>query len=161
MNSYIMYIIAILFLALSYYKDKKKTKMALKKAWKSFENILPQFLGVIMLVGVLLAAFDAEFISKIIGEQSGWAGVFLSAAIGAITLIPGFIAFPTAALLLQNGAGYMQIGAFVSALMMVGIVTLPVEIKYFGKKLSIMRNVLAFLFSFVVAFIIGKVVGGI
>ena len=114
MNSYIMYIIAILFLALSYYKDKKKTKMALKKAWKSFENILPQFLGVIMLVGVLLAAFDAEFISKIIGEQSGWAGVFLSAAIGAITLIPGFIAFPTAALLLQNGAGYMQIGAFVS-----------------------------------------------
>lgn len=161
MNSYIMYIIAILLLALSYYKDKKKTKMALKKAWKSFENILPQFLGVIMLVGILLAAFNAEFVSRMIGEQSGWTGVFLSAAIGAITLIPGFIAFPTAALLLQNGAGYMQIGAFVSALMMVGIVTLPVEIKYFGKKLSIMRNVLAFLFSFVVAFIIGKVVGGI
>ena len=76
-------------------------------------------------------------------------------------MIPGFVAFPTAAMLLNNGAGYMQIGAFVSTLMMVGVVTAPVEMKYFGKHLTIMRNVLSFLFSFVVAFIIGKVVGGI
>ena len=51
----------------------------------------------------------------------------------------------------------MQIAAFVSSLMMVGIVTLPVEIRYFGKRLAIMRNVLAFLFSFIVAFVIGTV----
>jgi uncharacterized membrane protein YraQ (UPF0718 family) len=148
-------------LAVSYSKDKQKTKKALKKAWKSFENILPQFLGVIMLVGILLAVFNAELISKIIGTQSGWFGVVLSAIVGAITLIPGFVAFPTAAMLLQNGAGYMQIGAFVSTLMMVGVVTAPVEIKYFGKRLTVARNVLAFLFSFIVAFVIGKVVGGV
>lgn len=161
MNRYIMYIIAVLLLIISFYKDKKKTKIALKKAWKSFENILPQFLGVIIFVGILLAIFDAEFISKIIGKQSGWIGVIFSAVIGSITLIPGFVAFPTAAMLLSNGAGYMQIGAFVSTLMMVGVVTAPVEIKYFGKRLTIMRNLLAFLFSFVVALIIGKVVGEI
>lgn len=161
MNSYMMYILVAVLLAISYYKDKKKTKMALKKAWKSFNNILPQFLGVIMLVGILLAVFNAEVVSKIIGSESGFVGVIFSAVVGAITLIPGFVAFPTAAMLLNNGAGYMQIGAFVSALMMVGVVTIPVEIKYFGKRLTIMRNVLAFLFSFVVAYIIGKVVAGI
>ena len=42
-------------------------------------------------------------------------------------------------------------GAFVSGLMMVGVVTLPVEVSYFGRKLSLVRNLLAFLFSFVVA----------
>jgi len=52
----------------------------------------------------------------------------------------------------------VQIGAFVSALMMVGVVTLPVETKYFGKKMAVYRNILAFLFSFIVAFIIGLVV---
>jgi hypothetical protein len=77
----------------------------------------------------------------------------------AVTLIPGFVAFPTAAMLLQGGAGYMQIGAFISTLMMVGVVTIPVEIKYFGKRLTISRNVLAFIFSFFVAFVIGMVVG--
>lgn len=146
---------------ISYYKDKKRTKQALKKAWKSFENILPQFLGVIMLMGVVLAALDSEIISKLIGNSSGWLGIIVCAVIGAITLIPGFVAFPMAAMLLQNGAGYMQIGAFVSSLMMVGVVTMPLESKYFGKKLTIWRNALAFIFSFIVAFVIGKVVGGI
>lgn len=161
MDTYILYGVTILLLAFSFFKDKKKTKISLKKAWKAFENILPEFLVVILLVGVLLAVLNTEVISKIIGAGSGWLGVLLAAIIGAITLIPGFVAFPTAAMLLKSGAGYMQIGAFVSTLMMVGIVTMPVEMKYFGKKLTILRNVLAFIFSFLVAAIIGLVVGGI
>lgn len=152
-----LYIITIALLCLSLYKDKYKTKKALKKAWKSFENILAQFLGVIVIVGMMLAIFDAELISKIVGVESGLYGVIVSSLIGAITLIPGFVAFPISAMLLENGAGYMQIGAFISTLMMVGIVTMPVEIKYFGKKLTFNRNILAFLFSFLVAYIIGKV----
>lgn len=156
-----LYVVTVALLFFSYYKDKKKTKMALKKAWKAFENILPEFLVVILFVGVLLAVVNPEVISKIIGSDSGWMGVVLAAVVGAVTLIPGFVAFPTAALLLQGGAGYMQIGAFVSALMMVGVVTMPVEIKYFGKKLTIYRNILAFIFSFIVAYIIGLVVTGV
>lgn len=158
MGNYILYGITIILLIISYFKDKKKTKMALKKGWKSFENIMPEFLTVIMLVGILLTVLNAELISKIIGNNSGWFGTIIAAIVGAITLIPAFVAFPTAAMLVDNGAGYMQIGAFVSTLMMVGIVTMPIEIKYFGKKLTILRNIFAFIFSFIVAFIIGKVV---
>ena len=152
-----LYVVTGVLLLVSFYKDKKKTKMALKKAWKAFENIMPEFLVVILLVGLLLAIMNPEMISGIIGDKSGWFGVILAAVLGSITLIPGFVAFPMTALLLDGGAGYMQIGAFISALMMVGIVTIPVEIKYFGKKLTIYRNVLAFIFSFVVALVIGMV----
>lgn len=159
MSDYILYGITAVLLALSYAKDKKKTRMALKKAWKAFENILPEFLSIIMLVGIILSILNPEFISHVLGAQSGWWGVSLAAIVGAITLIPGFVAFPTAAMLLKGGAGLMQIAAFISALMMVGVVTLPLEIKYFGKKVAILRNLLAFLFSFVVAVIISKVVG--
>ena len=128
MDTYILYGVTVLLLSISFFKDKQKTKLSLKKAWKAFENILPQFLVVILLVGVLLAVLNADVISKMIGSDSG-------------------------------GAGYMQIGAFVSALMMVGVVTMPIEIKYFGLKLTIWRNALAFVFSFLVAYIIGLAVG--
>lgn len=158
MDAYIFYGLAITLLILSFVKDKNKTKKALKKAWKAFENILPEFLVVILLVGFLLAVLNPETISKMIGSESGWFGVILAAVIGSVTLIPGFVAFPTAAILLENGAGYMQIAAFVSTLMMVGIITIPVEIKYFGRKISVLRNLFAFVFSFIVAFIIGLVV---
>ena len=161
MDTYIFYGITIILLLISFVKDKKKTKMALKKAWKAFENILPEFLVVILLVGVMLAVLNTETITRIIGSDSGFLGVGIAAIVGAITLIPGFVAFPMAELLLQGGAGYMQIGAFVSSLMMVGVVTIPVEIKYFGKKITILRNILAFIFSFIVAYVIGLVVNGI
>ena len=154
----ILYSLAIILLATSYLKDKSKTKKSLKKAWKSFENILQELLVIMLLIGVLLAVVDHELISSLLGESSGWFGVILASIIGAITLIPGFVAFPTAALLLKGGAGYMQIAAFVSTLMMVGIVTLPVEVKYFGKKISYTRNVLAFMFSFIVAIVVGMAV---
>lgn len=81
-----------------------------------------------------------------------------TAVIGAITLIPGFIAFPLAASLLEKGAGITQMAVFVSTLMMVGIVTMPLEIQYFGRKEALLRNAFSFLFSFIVAAVIGVVV---
>lgn len=159
MFNIILYILAFGFLGFSFFKDKKKTKMALKKAWKSFENILPQFLSILIIIGIMLAVLSPETISKLIGQQSGWIGMLISGILGSITLIPGFVAFPLASALLKSGAGFMQIAVFISTLMMVGIVTLPLEIKYFGKKAAILRNGLAFVFSFIIALVIGVVLG--
>ena len=155
----ILYGVAGVCLVISVIKDRKKTLLALKKAWKSFENILPQFLAILLIIGMGLAVLNAETISRLIGKQSGWLGVAVLAILGAITLIPGFIAFPLAASLLHSGAGYTQLAAFISTLMMGGIETMPVEMKYFGKKATLLRNGLAFVFSFGIAAVIGVVLG--
>nr|WP_300091588.1 permease [Sedimentibacter sp.] len=150
-----LYVIAIAALAASFAKSRQNTKLALKKAWKSFENILPQFLAILVIIGIMLAILTPEQISSMMGSESGWFGVIIASIIGAITLIPGFIAFPLAAALLKSGAGYMQIAAFISTLMMVGVVTMPVEMKFFGKKATLIRNAEAFVFSYLVAFVMG------
>lgn len=151
----VIYIVTAVALGVSFFKSKEKTLQALRKAWKSFENILPQFLSILLIIGFVLSVLNANQISKLIGQESGWIGVFIASIIGSITLIPGFIAFPLASALLKNGAGYMQIGAFISTLMMVGIVTIPLEIKFFGKKAALLRNSLAFVFSLFVALMLG------
>ncbi len=153
----VFYLLAIGLLAVSYLRDRGKTREALRKAWKSFENILPQFLAIIVFVSLLLSVMNPGTISGLIGKSSGWLGVFLASIVGSVTLIPGLIAFPTAALLLQGGAGYMQLGAFISTLMMVGVVTLPSEISVFNRKAALMRNLLAYVFSILVALVIGAV----
>lgn len=158
MYNYVLYSLAMGLLALSWFKNRQKTLMALKKAAKSVLNILPELLGIILIIGVVLAVLDPPTISRLIGADSGPLGVILTAIIGAITLIPAFIAFPTAAMLLEGGAGIMQIAAFISTLMMVGVVTAPLEIRYFGKKATIIRNSLAFLLSFAIAYIVSLVV---
>jgi uncharacterized membrane protein YraQ (UPF0718 family) len=159
MFTYILYILTIVLLILSFFKDRQKTKTGLIKAWKSFENILPQFGTILLIIGIMLAILSPEIISGLIGQQSGWLGMGIASVIGSITLIPGFVAFPLASALLKNGAGFMQIAVFISTLMMVGLVTLPMEISFFGRKAAILRNSLAYIFSFVVAIAIGMVLG--
>lgn len=158
MDTLILYVVAAVGLIFSYIKDTRKTTTALKKAWKAFEGILPQFISVLFIVAIALAILDTATISRFLGSGSGIWGVLSASLIGAITLIPGFVAFPAAASLLHEGAGPIQIAAFVSSLMMVGVVTLPMEIKYFGKRAAIMRNVLAWFFSLAAAFFVGWVV---
>jgi uncharacterized membrane protein YraQ (UPF0718 family) len=118
---------------------------------------MPQFLTILAFLGMVLALLSPDVISHLLGQKAGWQGMIIASIIGSITLMPAFIAFPIAAMLLKNGAGLAQIAVFISTLMMVGIVTLPMEMKYFGKKISIMRNIFAYLFSFMVALVIGVV----
>ena len=153
----ILYVLAAAGLTVSFFKDRKKTIMALKKALKSFENILPQFLSILVIIGLAFAILTPVTISRLLGTNSGVWGVLIASLIGSITLIPGFVAFPMAAALLKSGAGYMQIAAFVSTLMMVGIVTMPLEIKTFGKRATLVRNISAYAFSLIAALVIGVV----
>jgi uncharacterized membrane protein YraQ (UPF0718 family) len=159
MDTILLYLIAGTGILASFLKDRTKTIKAVKKAWKAFEGILPQFLVVLILVAITLAVLDTATISRYLGRGSGPLGVIIAALVGAITLIPGFVAFPAAAALLKGGAGATQIAAFVSSLMMVGVVTLPLEMKYFGRRAALLRNGFAFIFSFVVAIFVGWVVG--
>lgn len=153
-----MYVLALGFLAFSVLKDPKKTRMALNKALKSFLNIFPDFATILALIGVILTFLSPKTIVTLLGQGSGFLGMFISSIVGSVTLIPGFLAFPLAKSLLDMGAGVMQIAVFVSTLMMVGFITAPLEIKYFGKRETILRNSLAYIYSFVVAIIISLVV---
>lgn len=155
----ILYLLAAGVLLWSFFRDKAKTKAALKKAWKSFENILPQLLAVLLLIGLLLTLVDAKTVSRLLGEESGLVGVVIAAVLGSVTLIPAFVAFPLAASLLSAGAGYGQITMFVTTLMMVGIVTLPMEMRYFGRRTAIRRNVLALVYAVAASFLIGGLLG--
>ena len=155
MSTAALYLVTLILLALSFRKDRKKTRQALVKAWKSFENILPQFLSILVLIGLMLAVLDKELITRLLGAESGALGMAIAAVIGSVTLIPGFIAFPLAASLLSSGAGYGQTAMFLTTLMMVGIVTLPLEGTFFGKRLALMRKALAFFYAVVSSVVLG------
>ncbi len=146
-----------IWLGVSLSKDRSKTKTALKRAWKSFENILPSMLSILLLIGLILSVLDAETVSAVIGAESGILGMAVAAVIGCITLIPGYVAIPLAASLLRDGAGYAQISLFISTLMMVGVATFPLESRYFGKKIAFKRNAL----SLAIAVITSCLLGGI
>ena len=120
-----------------------------------FRNVLFPFLNILILVAVLLYLIPPNVINKYLGANSGVICFTIAALVGSVTLIPGFISYPIAAGLIQQGASYAVVATFMTTLMMVGVVTLPLEIRYFGKTVAITRNTL----NFIAAAIIGLVVG--
>ena len=55
----------------------------------------------------------------------------------------------------------MVVAAFTTTLMMVGVVTYPVEKEYFGIKVTVMRNIISFFIALIVAVMIGIFFGEI
>lgn len=152
-----LYVLAGVALAASYTQNKQKTRMALKKAWKSFENILPQFISILLVIGISLAFLDEGVITRLLGADSGIGGMLIAGVLGSIAFMPAFVAYPLAASLLNAGAGYAQITLFITTLMMVGIITLPLEIQYFGKDIAIKRTIMGLIHSIFCALIMGAV----
>ncbi|MCK4795797.1 MAG: hypothetical protein KAT05_00370, partial [Spirochaetes bacterium] len=54
---------------------------------------------------------------------------------------------------------YMVVSAFTTTLMMVGILTYPIEKEYFGTKVTIIRNLISLIIAFIVAIITGIIYG--
>ena len=113
--------------------------MALMKAWKAFENLLPMLLGIIIIVGIIIAILDPQIIAKLIGKNSGFLGVLILTVIGSIALIPGFIAFPVAAVLMKKGAKFSNVLIFIGAWSTTKIPMFLFEMSSMGIKFAVTR----------------------
>lgn len=153
-NGVILYAIAIILISISFIKDRNKTKDALLRSWEMFRNIIPDMLSIMLFVGLSLSILTPSLISSIIGEKSGLIGIVYSTIIGSVALLPSFVVFPLGHTLVQNGAGLPQVAALMSTLMSVGITTLPMEQKIFGRSFAYSRNVSAVVMSLIFSYII-------
>ena len=158
---YWLYAITGLALVFSLVASREKTLKALKISYKRFINILPAFLMMLILVSVVIFLVPDDVISNYLGVENKFAGVLLASFFGSITLMPGFIAFPLAGILLKKGVAYMVLSAFTTTLMMVGVLTFPVEKQYFGVKVTIIRNVISLFIALVIAAMTGIFFGEI
>ena len=145
-----LWIITGVALLASMVADRRKTRLSLLKGLRMFWGVLPLLLGVLAVVSLILAAVTPDMLQQVLSGP-GPLPFFTALGIGSIALIPGFIAYPLAGLLRQNGASTPVLAAFITSLMMVGVLTLPVEARFFGWRVSLLRNGLALAGSILVA----------
>ncbi len=64
--SYAIYVITLIIIIVSFFKSKNKTLLALKKAWKMFISILPQFISILLAMGIILSIITVDTIKAYI-----------------------------------------------------------------------------------------------
>ncbi len=151
MDSLIIPAVAGIALLASLIADRKKSGRALIVAGKRLLSLLPAFLTMLAAVSIVLALVPQEMVVRYLGSENRFLATLAGTLVGAVTFMPGFIAFPLAGILLEQGVAYMTLSAFTTSLMIVGVLTYPVERRFLGTRVTIIRNSLSFLVALLVA----------
>ncbi len=146
---------ALLAFSISLYYSREKSRQAVKTMFAKTLELAPLMLLIISGIGLIFSWLPPSLIRQYLGGEFKLIQVLASAGFGAIMMIPSLIALPLAGSLVEAGASYTTIAAFITTLTMVGFVTLPIELKELGPKVTILRNVLALLFAVFISFLIG------
>jgi len=144
-------LIALVLLGISLLKEKQRTKEAIKATFKIFYVVMPVLIFVFVLMGLIQAYVSRETITSILGQKSGILGILYAEIVGCIALFMPPAVFPFGGYLHDNGASYGSIAGFVFTAILIGITTLPVEIKFLGKRFTIARNIFTFVLAFFIA----------
>jgi len=155
----LIYIITTFAVIASLITDRGKTVKSFQVAGRKMLKIAPAFLTMTILVSVALYLVPDETILRYLGHENKVQGLLIAYALGSISLVPGFIAFPLCGLLLEKGVLYMILSGFSTTLMMVGTLTFPVERAYLGSKAAILRNLIYLVVAVVVSVVTGLCFG--
>lgn len=147
--------ITLLFLGISTLRSKEKTRTSLKQAFAMGKGMLPEILGILLFISLLLAVLDKDTIQRLLGTDSSLINTVMGSLIGAVTIVPGIIAFPLSKELLAAGAAPLAIAAFITTLTMVGIATSPLERSQLGLRFTLARNGLSLVFAVMIALLMG------
>jgi uncharacterized membrane protein YraQ (UPF0718 family) len=149
-----LYIVTGVLLVVSFIADREKTVRGVKIGIKKFRTILPNYLKLLILIAIVL--FFAEgLIVRYLGQENALIGLLAALVLGSVTIMPGFIAYPLAGVLVNRGVLYMVVAGFVITLQMVGVLTYPVEKEYLGVKATVIRNGMSFVIAAIISLAIG------
>lgn len=155
----IFYCITWVVLTVSFLANRRKTKAGVIRAIKRFVQIIPAIFIMLALVSCLPVNTMISGLLDINDHVNGVAGISAAALTGSVMMLPGFVVFPLCGVLAQEGVPYFILSALTTTMMMVGVVTFPLEKTYLGTKLALVRNLFGFLIALAVAGITGVVFG--
>lgn len=153
-----LYAVTAVLVTVSFIIDRSKTVEGIKIGVRKFRKILPNYLKLLILIAVVLF-FTEGLIVRYLGQENSLIGLAAGMLLGSVTMMPGFIAYPLAGVLVERGVLYMVVAGFVTTLMMVGVLTYPLEKEYFGVKATVIRNSVSFVIAAVIALAVGVVYG--
>jgi uncharacterized membrane protein YraQ (UPF0718 family) len=156
---HILYAMTVLLVGLSLLANPSKTKQALRIARERFMQVAPAFVAMLVMVPVVLYLVPDQLLTRMLAQGNKWIAAGSAVGLGSVSIMPGFIAFPLCGILRAKGALYMVLSTFSTTLMMVGVVTFPLEKAYLGTRLALVRNVVSLAIAVVVALTTGLYFG--
>ena len=132
--------------------DKASLIHAMKSSCNQFTSMLPIFLSVVLLIGLLNTFVSKNFLATLFSGNT-MLDTFLGACFGSILAGNPINSYVIGGELLQYGISLFAVTALIITWVTVGLVQLPVEIAALGRKFALLRNGICFILSIPIAII--------
>ncbi len=124
----------------------------LKKTMRTFINILPIILGMLLLTSLVITVFSEQISSGLFGNGD-ILDTLIGASIGSIAAGHPLASYLLGGELLSGGVSLFAVTALVVTWVTVGIVQLPAEGLMLGARFAVYRNIISFIAAIAIAFL--------
>ena len=139
-STIVLFLIALCLALFSVRRSPHVVKQGVTLSVERFLAVLPRMGLDILAAGFVSRIVPSGPIAHHIGPDSGFTGILLASAIGAFIPSGPSVSFPVVVVLLQAGAGFPQVVAFLTAWSIVAIHRMLIyEIPLMGWRFSLVR----------------------
>jgi uncharacterized membrane protein YraQ (UPF0718 family) len=142
----VMGFLAVALLLWGYFRGQGDHITGLKSTTTMLLEILPLLIFAFIVAGMVQALLPQEAVSRWVGAESGWRGLFLGTVAGGLAPGGPYVSLPIAAGLLRSGAGIGTMIAFLTGWSLWAFSRIPMEVGILGWKLTLIRFASTFFF---------------
>ena len=132
--------------------DMDRIRESAYKAGKQLYKTLPILLGAIMLVSIADTLIPKQVYAGVF-SLSPAANSVIGAALGSVLAGNPVTSYVIGGEFLDQGVSLVAVTAFLIAWVTVGVIQIPAEAMLLGKRFTAIRNISAFLFAIISAFL--------
>ncbi len=134
-----------------YFSSSGQAEECFRKTFWTFKRIIPYVLGMLLLVSLSTVLIPSDFYVRIFSPGREILNLFFGTVLGSIAMGNPVVGYIIGGELLNQGVNLMAVTAFILAWVSVGLIQLPMESLFLGKKFAIVRNIISFVTVMIVA----------
>lgn len=131
---------------------ENQLKTSLKKTARTFINILPIIVGMLLATSLVVTLFPDDISTGLFGNGD-MPDAMLGATIGSIAAGHPLASYLLGGELLSGGVNLIAVTALLVTWVTVGIVQLPAEALMLGTRFAVYRNIISFIIAIIIAFL--------
>jgi len=131
-------------------KSRPSFLQMVKKSALSFFSIMPMLIGVIGLVGLFQALVTPQMLATLF-QGIPFVDTLIGTVTGGISAGHPILSYVLGGELLKQGVSLYAVTAFVLSWVTLGLIQIPMEVEVFGRHFTLYRNIIAFVFTLIIA----------
>ncbi len=131
-------------------ESSKKFLIVFKESATGFIGMLPMIFGVVGLVGLFQTLISAKLLSSFFTGNVFY-DTLIGTVAGGVAAGQAMVSYIIGGELMKEGISMYAVSAFILSWVTLGVVQLPLEVEVLGFRFTLLRNILAFIFTILVA----------